>query len=163
VISDADLISLGSHLIRLLPVSEFDFQMLKTEPRLAYCERIAMSLFNIIYMSSCKVKKQLKATAGVIGIIFRCIKRLMKANPFNRNPFAVITRRLIETLRMLDGGENFDRPALIGFGMEGNQIGGGEERLDQGGLLLQEELSVVELMTVEGIDPVIVAELEQLL
>lgn len=173
LVDESKWVALGENLIKLLPISEVDFQMLKTEARLGYNERIAMSLFNIAYLGSPNVKAELKRASGAIGVIFRCIKRLITVNAYNRNPFAVMTRRLIETLRMLDGGDNFDRPALIGFGME-NVSGSSREKvitsritsgkaIRSGGLLAQDEISVVELMTVEGIDPVIIAELEQLL
>lgn len=187
ILDDDVLVNFGATLFKLLPVSDMDFQMLKTEARLAYCERIAMSLFNLAYLGNANVKRRLKTLPGAKGIVFRCIKRLMRVNAdYNRNPFSVLTRRLVETLRILsDGDDLFDRPALLGFGMAsasssgggaskadastasglatGNSMRGGKGAGAQGSLLVNDEAAVVELMTLDGIDPAIVAEFEQML
>jgi hypothetical protein len=157
IVDEEKLISLGANLVKLLPVSDVDFQLLKTEAILGYCERIAMSLFNIAFLGSKHVKKELRESVGAIGVIFRCVKRLIRVNSFQRNPFAVLSRRLIECLRMLDA-DNIDRPAFLGMGQ-----GQGRESRDRHGLLLQDEISVVEMMTLDGVESVIISELEQLL
>ncbi|PWN36997.1 uncharacterized protein FA14DRAFT_8558 [Meira miltonrushii] len=184
-IEEDRLIKLGEALIKLLPVSDMDFHMLKTEARLAFCERIAMTLFDIAYMGSGSVKRRLRHSPGTKGIIFRCIKRLMRIHKdFSQNPFSVLTRRLVETLRLLSDGENmFNRAPLLGFGMEGNSLasktntasnsqrfavngamnGDTDRQQDDGNLLIEDEEAVVELMTVEGIDPTIISELEKML
>lgn len=187
-IEEDRLIKLGEALIKLLPVSDMDFHMLKTEARLAFCERIAMTLFDIAYMGSGSVKRRLKHSPGTKGIVFRCIKRLMRIHKdFSQNPFSVLTRRLVETLRLLSDGENmFNRAPLLGFGMEGNSLasktntssssmknqrfavngtmnGHFDRQQDDGNLLIEDEEAVVELMTVEGIDPTIISELEKML
>ncbi|MCO5565862.1 hypothetical protein L7F22_019537 [Adiantum nelumboides] len=187
-IEEERLIKLGEALIKLLPVSDMDFHMLKTEARLAFCERIAMTLFDIAYMGSGSVKRRLRHSPGTKGIVFRCIKRLMKIHKdFSQNPFSVLTRRLVETLRLLSDGENmFNRAPLLGFGMEGNSLasktsassnslknqrfavngalnGHIDRQQDDGNLLIEDEEAVVELMTVEGIDPTIISELERML
>lgn len=175
ILEDDQLVELGVGLIKLLPVSDTDFQMLKTEARLGYCERIAMSLFDIAYMGNASVKHRLKSAPGIKGVMFRCIKRLMRVHPdFNHNPFSVLTRRLVEALRVLSDGDNmFDRPPLLGFGMETNATTvrpsktdaaqETENRAMHGNLLVTDEAAIVELMALEGVDPAVLAELEQML
>lgn len=179
ILNDDEQVELSSKLVRLLPVSDVDFQMLKTETRLAYCERIAMSLFSIAFMSNASVKRRIRTLPGGTGVILRCIKRLMRVNPdFSNNPFSVLTRRLAETLRILNNDEVlFDRPALLGFGMASSgalpssdnsssysSMSSGSGKLGgQGSLLINEEAAIVDLMTLEGADPAVIAEFEQML
>lgn len=175
------LAQLGTELVRLLPVTEADFQLLKTEPRLAYVERIAMGLYNLAFLAPPRVKARLRAAPGFAGIVFRIVKRLMRAVPdFNRNPFGVLCRRLIEALRLIsDGADLFGAPALLGFGFDsapaipndpGSGGGGGVGIANgfaragrQAGLLLDEEQAVVEAMGTPSLDETVVAELNALL
>jgi hypothetical protein len=194
IVAEEQLIAFGETLIKLLPVSDLDFHMLKTEARLGFSERVAMSLFDVAYSGNANVKRRLRQLPGTRGVIFRCIKRLMKIHAdFSHNPFSVLTRRLVETMRILSDGENlFDRPPLLGFGMEGHagrQATATKSALKDGSddtteladddkvdgpmvlrhmtkdchMLIDEESAVVDLMTQEGIDPTIISEFEKML
>ena len=169
VISSEDQIKLAGELVKMLPVTEPDYQQLKTEPRLGYTERVAMCLYDLAFLAPPDVKLAIRRIPGVSGIVFRIVKRLSKAVPdFNRNPFSVLCRRLIEALRLIsDSQDMFGAPPLLGLGgpsggaSEGSSSGFGSK--GQVGLLLNDEEGVVEVLGTNELDGVIISELHALL
>ena len=108
---------LVDQLVYLIPIKEVDFQRLGSEPRLEYLEGAALCLYALIYLASPEVKTRLRRRAGLIGVLFGAVKRLIAmSHDYERNPYMVLCRRLVETLRLLsDAQDMFGDPPLLGM------------------------------------------------
>lgn len=167
---DADaLYNFAIELIRLLPVADEDFEMFRTENRLAFTERIAMSLFNIAFLSPQEVKRRLREAPGMTSVLFRALRRLAKQAPdFNKSPFVVLISRLTETLKLInDSLDVFAAPDLLGMGVFSGSTNTSAMRLGRGsaehasGILIDHEDEVLEVLRYR-IEPSTAAELEAL-
>jgi hypothetical protein len=149
IVPAAKLLRLGTCLTRLLPVSELDFYIIKTEGRLAYHERAAMSLYNIAFLAPPRIKAALRDAPGVPGVLYRCVRKLLKVHAnFEANPFSCLVTRLAETLRLLsDGNDTF---ATLN----------GRHTATAPGILVDELMGVLDIFATDNIDPGLVAELE---
>ncbi|PWN42293.1 hypothetical protein IE81DRAFT_137309 [Ceraceosorus guamensis] len=157
LLSSSRVLQFTQVLVKLLPVSDLDFQLMRTEPRLAYNERLAMSLYNMCFLAPPKVKSVLRSTPGVIKVLFRVINRLAYiSTDFSMNPFGTLIARLVEALRLIsDAADSF---AAASFG-------GPASRQSSAGsaVLIEDLMNVLEILAFQGIDPVIVSELESMI
>ncbi|WFD43573.1 hypothetical protein MPSI1_002236 [Malassezia psittaci] len=101
------LLELANALIAMIPVDMTDFRRLGSVTRLEYVETAASCLFNIAYLAPPSVKISLRDTPGVPQVLFRAIRRLLQSAPdYIRNPYGVLCRRLLATLRLLSDSED---------------------------------------------------------
>lgn len=137
LIPESTLYDLAQTLVRMLPCSDIDFSLFRTEARLAYTEHIAMCLYNVVFMASSRLKGKLRnGTAGWVGSVWRVIKRTARqggqaagggsggggpdGQNFTQNPFSCLIYRLVETLKLVDEAKDmFDQhPSLAFAGQE---------------------------------------------
>lgn len=167
LIRGADLERLVWELVKMLPMTESDFQVLNTEHRLGYCERLCMCLYNLAFLSPPTVKLRLRRIPGLSGIVLRIVKKLSRATPdFSRNPFSVLCRRLVEALRLIsEGNDMFGAPALLGFGLSDGTGAAPASTVGkrQIGLLLNDEEGVLEILGTNELDGVLGDELYALI
>ncbi|GAA6062401.1 hypothetical protein JCM10212_006187 [Sporobolomyces blumeae] len=88
-------------LMRLLPISEPDFQILTNHAGLLYVENLAMALYNLAYVASPELKMSLRSRPGYIRGLLRVVKRLSGASPEAMSHFQPLTDRCIATLSLL--------------------------------------------------------------
>lgn len=110
-------------LIDLLPLNEFDFQFLTTEPALLRMELVAMGMYNLVYIAQVEVRKRLRESAGILKVLTRVIKKLYTAQAIIPPPppgstplqhreyanastrYSILCQRCIEVLRVLTEDE----------------------------------------------------------
>ncbi|KOS13526.1 hypothetical protein Malapachy_0024 [Malassezia pachydermatis] len=111
------LLELAEHLVHLLPVHVPDFRRLTSVTRLEYTETAAFCLYHVVYLAPPSVKADIRALPGVPGILFRAAKHLLQsASDYTTNPYGLLCRRLIETLRTLQEGKDvLSEPPLLGM------------------------------------------------
>ncbi|GAA5919201.1 hypothetical protein JCM1841_002499 [Sporobolomyces salmonicolor] len=104
VASHGTLERLFDSLIRLLPVSEADFQIMTHEVGLVYVENLAMSLYNLAFLAPAELKLKLRAQPGYIRSLLRIIRRLAGTAPDSASTaaFHQLTDRCIATLQLLN-------------------------------------------------------------
>ncbi|GAA5864988.1 hypothetical protein JCM5296_005758 [Sporobolomyces johnsonii] len=102
--SHGTLERLFDSLIRLLPVSEADFQIMTHEVGLVYVENLAMSLYNLAFLAPAELKLKLRAQPGYIRSLMRIIRRLAGTAPDSASTaaFHQLTDRCIATLQLLN-------------------------------------------------------------
>jgi SWI/SNF chromatin-remodeling complex subunit SWI1 len=118
-------------LVRRLPVSDTDFHLVIRESWLLYLERVVMSLYSLAFLAPPALKERAKTqhNLGFAKIMFRMIQRLL-SQPVQAggSPFIVCVRRAIETMKMVDDGQDsFDSPKSVvppmTFGMGWDEVG----------------------------------------
>ncbi|TFK76957.1 hypothetical protein BDN72DRAFT_908964 [Pluteus cervinus] len=123
---------LFTSLVHRLPVTDADFQLVTREAWLSYLEKNIMAMYSIAFLAPPELKRKAKTDRklGLKGIMFRMLQKfLMQPNPESRMWFLVCTRRSIETMKVLDDGEDlFDTPnktalPLLSFGMGYGEAG----------------------------------------
>lgn len=104
-------------LVAFLPVSSADFRRLASITRLEYTETVAFCLYNVVYLAPPSVKVTIRDRLGITGTLFRAAKHLLlSGKDYTQNPYNVLSRRLIETMRLLsDGKDYFGVPPLLGM------------------------------------------------
>lgn len=121
-----------SSLAHRLPVVDADFQLVAREAWLGYLERTIISLYSIAFLSppELKTKVKLDKKLGLKHIMFRMIQKfILSSNADSRTWFAICARRAIETMKVLDDGQDmFDasnNTALppLSFGMGYGETG----------------------------------------
>lgn len=171
------VVQLAHRLVRLLPVTDTDFQRLGSETRLEYIESVALCLYNIVYLAPPSVKATLSGTGGTPRLLFRTVRRLLgMASDYTRNPFSILCRRLVETLRLLSDAEDmFGEPPLLGMYWPAHDDAGASMNAEQGesksggmsrmrtGLLVAEDSAVMEvLLSVPNVDSTVADDLQAL-
>lgn len=148
------LVQLAVQLLRLLPVDVPDFRRLASASRLEYAEAAAFCLFHVVYMAPPAARQAIREAPGVVRILFRAAKRLLQnVRDYTHNPYGLLCRRLIETLRVLGKKDDaFGAPPLLGMywpavddaDTRGSAGAHAEARSDA---LLDEDDAVVDLLT----------------
>lgn len=178
------ILKLAHELVKMLPCSELDFTLFRTEARLSYTEHIAMCLYGIVFLAPSPTKIKLRNAAGWVSTIFRVVKRTSKQHQqqqqqpqahgpsppssFTQNPFSCLIYRLVEVLKLVDECRDmFDQhPLLSGGGSgAGSDRGGGGASSGRSGhepLLAFEEPEVLQLLSMPGMDPVLVGHLSSM-
>lgn len=176
LLPEETVLQLALQLVRMLPCSELDFNLFRTEARLSYTEHIAMCLYDIVFLAPAKTKLKLRSTVGWVGTIFRVVKRTSKqggqAANFTQNPFSCLIYRLIETLKLIDDARDmFNQPKLMSFSSddvgggasgaspEGESMASGASSKRRAPLLASDESEVFNLLAMPGLDPVLVGHL----
>ncbi|OBZ79474.1 hypothetical protein A0H81_00675 [Grifola frondosa] len=96
-------------LVHRLPVADHDFQVMTRDPWLAYVEKVMFALYSLAFLAPPALKRRLLAdrALGFARVLVRiATKLLVHAPPEYRTMFSVLVRRAIETLRLVDDGED---------------------------------------------------------
>lgn len=178
LLSDETVMELCMQLVRMLPTSELDFNLFRTEARLAYTEHVAMCLYDVVFLANTKIKQRLRNnTAGWVSCIFRVIKRTSRQSNgpphqiqnFMQNPFCPLIYRLVETLRLVDEARDmFDTRSMLSFAGgagRGGDDGGSLKSSSSAGsaLLAADEEDVLHLLAIPNVDPVVADHLRAMI
>ncbi|TFK57342.1 hypothetical protein OE88DRAFT_1651014 [Heliocybe sulcata] len=97
-------------LVHRLPVTNEDFQLFNRDSEfwLSYAEKTLLALYCVAFMASPEMKLRAKTDRrlGLTGVLSRLVKVFMTWQDQNRVWFMVSARRAIETLKILDDGED---------------------------------------------------------
>ncbi|KIO30860.1 hypothetical protein M407DRAFT_20182 [Tulasnella calospora MUT 4182] len=113
-----EIFNLYSALVRMLPVGREDYTVMtlnqhSLEAWVGYAERIMLSIYGLVFLAPPSLKRKMKLP-GVTSIITRLSYFYMKCTtpdgksfavapaPNASHPFMVISRRAVETLKLLD-------------------------------------------------------------
>lgn len=175
VLPESTLLKLSTVLVRMLPCSELDFSLFRTEARLSYIEHVAMCLYDIVFLAPALTKAKLRNSHAWVSAVFRVVKRTSRqhsqqqknrlphggpsqdAGPpppsFSHNPFSCLIYRLIETLKLVDDSQDlFDQHPLMalggGAGEASSSSGAGDESSRKTGARRRAPLLAAEEMEV---------------
>jgi len=119
-------------LVHRLPLLDVDFQLsLRGEIWLSYLQKLVMALYTLAFIFPPELKAKVKAdrSLGFKNVLMRMIQKLfVQNNPESRQYFAIIVRRIIETLKLIDDeGDSFDNGkdavSTLSFGMGYGEVG----------------------------------------
>lgn len=100
--SRIDLYKLFESLIHQLPITESDFQIVTSEPGLVFVENLAMSLYNLAFLSPIELKLRLRVQPSFVKSILRLVRRLSGgAQEAETNAFLRLSNRCIAILQVL--------------------------------------------------------------
>ncbi|KAF9044865.1 hypothetical protein BDZ89DRAFT_1089791 [Hymenopellis radicata] len=124
-IPPATIMVLVTSLVRRLPVLDVDFQLIGRETWLSYMEKVVMSIYSVAFLAPPTLKTKIKTdrSLGMKGVYLRMIQKfLIHHSPEVRSWYILTARRAVETLKVLDDGEDsFDTSKAVAptmaFGM----------------------------------------------
>ncbi|KDQ08455.1 hypothetical protein BOTBODRAFT_69755 [Botryobasidium botryosum FD-172 SS1] len=177
--SHDEIFTLFDALLHMLPVVENDFSVTvmssaQIDPWMAYMERIVLCIYDIAFLAPPPLKRRIRKLPGLTSIVLRMIKFYLRglriqdreqfaSSNFEKNGYAVMCRRVLEALRLLDDGEDeFARTTATALmlPMRGVKAGKGEDTM---GLLSGEWADTFfTLLCREGMDETTFAEVEKL-
>ncbi|KAI0004167.1 hypothetical protein BJV74DRAFT_809513 [Russula compacta] len=158
-------------LMHRLPVVDADFQIAKREPWLSYIEKVIMGLYAIAFLAPPSMKEQLRKDQqlGFIKLMLRLVKKFtINVPPEMRLFFNVCAKRAVETLKVVDDGEDaFDMSQNTGsvtlsFGMGYGEVGEDHVEKGTGALCGFQEDVVWGIMLQKDVDDSMFRELESL-
>jgi SWI/SNF chromatin-remodeling complex subunit SWI1 len=159
-------------LLHRLPVLDADFQIAaKREPWLSYIEKVIMGLYAIAFLAPPSMKEQLKRDhrLGFIKLMLRLVKKFTMNVPQEmRLFFNVCAKRAVETLKVVDDGEDaFDMSQNTGnvtlsFGVGYGEVGEDHVEKGTGSLSGFQEDVVWGIMLQKDVDDSMFRELESL-
>ncbi|EJD04184.1 uncharacterized protein FOMMEDRAFT_19453 [Fomitiporia mediterranea MF3/22] len=166
--------SLFEALVYRLPSSDNDYKVLMTreESWISYLEKLVLGLYSLAFLMPPELKKRVKEDRGLSfpKVMMRFVKKIMTGGPQQmdfRMHFATCARRSVETMKVIDDGEdsfNVDQPSIapLSFG-----VGYGEaadSKVEKGDGLLggHEDELLWSVMLQREVDEVMFSELESL-
>ncbi|KZV86435.1 hypothetical protein EXIGLDRAFT_840781, partial [Exidia glandulosa HHB12029] len=155
-------------LVHMLPVIERDFLITFKAAWQVWVEKIVLCLYSLAFLAPPDVKRRIKAdrALGFGGIMLRLIKRYVaNIHPDYRDLFSPLARRAIETVKVIDDGEDmFVTPAESGGAILGFGMGYGEstiQRIEKGmGMFGGRQEDVTWQVMANAVDEVMFAELD---
>jgi hypothetical protein len=170
-VPESELITIFESMLKLLPVQRRHFELLySTEEYLGHIECLALSLYSLAFLAPLSTRTVMRNIPGGISVITRIIFDLSrKGIDFRSNPYAVLVRRLAETLGILNGTNGLEsEDSLLGmsFGagvaMGTSTSSSSGNKVVQRGWLAEYEERVMESMGIRGIDIPAFVELDNL-
>jgi SWI/SNF chromatin-remodeling complex subunit SWI1 len=158
-------------LMRRLPVVDADFQIAKREPWLSYIEKVIMGLYAIAFLAPPSMKEQLKKDhqLGFTRLMLRLVKKFTINVPQEMRPyFSVCAKRAVETLKVVDDGEDaFEMSQNTGsvtlsFGVGYGEVGEDHVEKGTGSLSGFQEEVVWGIMLQKDVDDSMFRELDSL-
>ncbi|KAH9047545.1 hypothetical protein EDB84DRAFT_1557488 [Lactarius hengduanensis] len=158
-------------LMHRLPVVDDDFKIAKREPWLSYIEKVIMGLYAIAFLAPPSMKEQLKKDhrLGFTKLMLRLVKKFTMNVPQElRMWFSVCAKRAVETLKVVDEGEDaFDTTQNTGsvtlsFGVGYGEVGEDYVEKGTGSLSGFQEEVVWGIMLQKEVDDSMFRELESL-
>lgn len=165
------LVLLFESMIQLLPVQRRQFELLySSEEYLCQTECLALSLYSLAFLAPLPTRTVLRNLPGRIGVVTRIIFDLSRrGTDFRSNPYAVLVRRLAETLGILNGTNGLESDDSLlglafgaGVGIGAGQTSGSRKKVVERGWLAEHEEKVMESMAVRNIDVPAFIELDSL-
>ncbi|WWD17349.1 hypothetical protein CI109_101790 [Kwoniella shandongensis] len=163
----SELVSLFESLIKLFPVNRRQFEAMHSiEDCLGYYECLALSLYSLVFLAPPSTRTAMRNVPGAIGVLTRVIFDTALQKPeFRANTFAILCRRMCETLGVLNGTVNASGvvEGAVSFsagGIEGSGWRFASKRIEKGWLAGMEEMVLGVVMGVKGIDLPAFTELE---
>lgn len=158
-------------LVHRLPTSEHDFTLvMREESWLSYLEKLIMGLYSLAFLMSPDLKKRAKTdrSIGFSRVMLRLLKRIWSTpQAEQRSHFYICARRAIETMKVIDdGNDSFDssQPSLplLSFGVGYGEVG--DKRVEKGNGLWSGHRDDVlwGIMFQREVDDVMFSELESL-
>lgn len=170
-----ELVALFEGILKLFPVSKRGFEAMSAlEDSLAFVECLALSLYSLVFVSSQAARTAMRAVPGALAIVVRLITMTavqgQGADP-KQNPFAVLCRRLCETLAVLNGTVSASGDAEVMSFSAGREAPPGKEgkgwsfqsKVVEPGWLAGDEERLVMAMLSRGLDGVAHTELDAML
>ncbi|KAL7421688.1 hypothetical protein Q5752_003457 [Cryptotrichosporon argae] len=117
-----DLVSLFAALVRLLPLERREMDAVHTvEDYLGRTELVALALYSLAFLAPLPVRAAMRAVPGATACLARLIfDKATYAPDQQANPFAILVRRLAETMGVLNGTATPGGDARpVGFGAGG--------------------------------------------
>jgi SWI/SNF chromatin-remodeling complex subunit SWI1 len=154
-----------------LPVVDADFQLAKREPWVSYIEKVIMGLYAIAFLAPPAMKEQLKKDhqLGFIKLMLRLVKKFtINVQPEMRMLFTVCAKRAVETLKVVDDGEDaFDisqntGSVTLAFGVGYGEVGEDHVEKGTGSLSGFQEDVILGIMLQKDVDEPMFRELESL-
>ncbi|KAI9512907.1 hypothetical protein F5148DRAFT_1160689 [Russula earlei] len=158
-------------LMHRLPVVDADFQIAKREPWLSYIEKVIMGLYAIAFLAPPSMKEGLKKDhrLGFTKLMLRLVKKFtLNVPPEMRLFFSVCAKRAVETMKVVDDGEDaFDMSQNTGsvtlsFGVGYGEVGEDHVEKGTGSLSGFQEEVVWGIMLQKEVDDSMFRELESL-
>ncbi|KAF7320254.1 ARID domain-containing protein [Mycena kentingensis (nom. inval.)] len=158
--------------VHRLPVMDNDYQILvRGTEWLSYLEKVLMGAYALAFIAPPSLKRKLKSdpTLGFRSVMLRMLQKTMRAsNQEFRGTFAISSRRAVETMKLLDDGNDmFDTTettvTTLSFGMGLGE--GGESTFERGtGLLGGHRESAWDILMMREVysDPALFNELESM-
>lgn len=112
-------------LVRRLPFVDNDFTLVSRESWISYVEKLMMSIYSVVFLAPPELKRQFKSDRqlGMKTVLMRTVHKFaLHGNLEVRHWFSAITRRAIETLKLLDDETDMfevaeSAPSTLSFGM----------------------------------------------
>ncbi|ORY34098.1 hypothetical protein BCR39DRAFT_463099 [Naematelia encephala] len=165
-VPSSELLSLFQSLMRLYPVTIRSREAMVTiEEFLGYTECLALSTYSLAFLAPLSVRTAMRSSPGASAVLTRIVFDTATRGPdFKANPFAVLCRRLCETLGVLNGTVAASGDAVRGMSFGSGAADGkgwkfASEIVQPGWLAAQEE-RLVEVAMGKGVDWVLLKELE---
>jgi SWI/SNF chromatin-remodeling complex subunit SWI1 len=159
-----ELLALYKGLVKLLPMDRRSFEAVHSlEDVLAHTETLALSIYSLVFLSPLPVRTEMRRPEYT-QVILRVILDTIPHGPdFNNNPFAILCRRLCETMGLMNGTVGAEEGEVtMGFGAGGDsrwKFGG--DVVVRGWLAAAEE-RIMEAGFVKQLDKVTLEELEKM-
>lgn len=159
-------------LMHRLPVVDADFQIAKREPWLSYIEKVIMGLYAIAFLAPPSMKEQLKKDhqLGFTRLMLRLVKKFTINVPQEMRPyFSVCAKRAVETLKVVDDGDdafemsqNNTGSVMLSFGVGYGEVGEDHVEKGTGSLSGFQEEVVWGIMLQKDVDDSMFRELDSL-
>ena len=158
-------------LMHRLPVVDADFQIAKRELWLSYIEKVIMGLYAIAFLAPPSMKEHLKKDhqLGFTRLMLRLVKKFTINVPQEMRPyFSVCAKRAVETLKVVDDGEDaFEMSQNTGsvtlsFGVGYGEVGEDHVEKGTGSLSGFQEEVVWGIMLQKDVDDSMFRELDSL-
>lgn len=165
------LLRLFEALMHRLPIVDADFQIAKREPWLSYIEKVIMGLYAIAFLAPPSMKEHLKKDhkLGFTRLMLRLVKKFTMNVPQEMRPyFSVCAKRAVETLKVVDDGEDaFEMSQNTGsvtlsFGVGYGEVGEDHVEKGTGSLSGFQEEVVWGIMLQKDVDDSMFRELDSL-
>ncbi|QRV82560.1 ARID/BRIGHT DNA binding domain [Ceratobasidium sp. AG-Ba] len=154
-------------LIKMLPFEANDMLLIaRAEPWIAYCERVALSLYALACCCPGNVRRDIRTQRATGAAVLHAMCRMAlhedSSKPpgtqwVSRNPFACIVRRVIEALRIVDEPEDGAGGEVVGWPVRGVKVEGEKGAGWLAGVGSDDALL---MMVIDGMDPVTFEDLE---
>jgi hypothetical protein len=169
--STTQLWTLFDGLCRMLPVSDQDFQLFRLQNHLewlAYSERITLCLYSVAYLAPVSLKTRMRKDISYRKLFRGLIERQIRsangqpiAAEWDKNPFSVQCRRLIETLGIIvDKQDNFTTTKMLPFGSKDDAGFGDRGDGDEAGVFPRDDLLHL-LSHIKGVDEAVIVEVSR--
>ncbi|WVQ72537.1 hypothetical protein IAR50_002094 [Cryptococcus sp. DSM 104548] len=172
VVPQDELVELFENLLKLLPITKRHFEAMHSlEESLGHYETLALALYSLAFLSPLATRAEMRTVPGSLALITRVIfDTAMQKGPNPSNPFAILCRRLCETLGVLNGTvmpggavEGISGMSFGGGGIEGSGWKFASEKVDKGWLAGREESVLAALLGVRDLNWAALGELDGML